>query len=424
MQLRPDSERVVITGLGALSPLGLSVAELWDGLVAGRSGVALITHFDPGDMPTKFAGEVKGFDPTKWINFKEARRMGRATQFAVVAAQEALIDAGFETTLPEDVQEDAGVYIGTAYGPFDKADDEIQAFNAKGWRGISPFALSAPLTNMPAFHVSLMAKAKGPIGTPINACAAGTQGVVEASEYIRRGHAQVMIAGGVEGLVHPYGIAGFSAMRALSTRNDAPERASRPFDKDRDGFILSEGVGLVVLEGLEHARARGARIYAEVLGGASSADAYHVAAPDPKGSGAVRAMKRALRDASVEVYEVDYINAHGTSTPLNDATETLAIKTVFGEYAYNVPISSTKSMIGHAMGGAGALEAVACAKTIETGTIHATINYETPDPGCDLDYVPNTSRHADVKVVLSNSFGLGGNNACLVLGKYLNGKHT
>jgi 3-oxoacyl-(acyl-carrier-protein) synthase len=298
----------------------------------------------------------------------------------------------------------------------------MQAFMKKGWRGVSPFALSSPLTSMPAFHVSLLAQAKGPIGTPINACAAGTQAIIESSEYIRRGHAQVMICGGVEGLIHRYGIAGFSAMRALSTRNDEPERASRPFDKLRDGFILSEGAGLVVLESLEHALARGARIYAEVLGGASSADAYHVAAPDPKGAGAVRAMKRALRDAGVDVTAVSYINAHGTSTPLNDFTETLAIKQVFGEQAYNVPISSTKSMIGHSMGGAGALEAIACVKTIETGTIHATINYENPDPECDLDYVPNTPRQADVRVILSNSFGLGGNNACLVLAKYLDGQ--
>jgi len=423
MEYRLDAQRVVVTGLGAVSPLGLSVNHFWSGLVAGRSGIGLITQFDPGDMPTKIAGEVKDFDPTKWINFKEARRMGRATQMAVAAACEALIDAGFETVLPEDVQEETGVYIGTAYGPFDKADEEMQAFAKKGWRGVSPFALSSALTSMPAFHVSLMAQAKGPIGTPINACAAGTQAVVEASEYIRRGHAQLMICGGVEGSIHRYGIAGFSAMRALSTRNDEPERASRPFDKDRDGFILSEGAGLVVLESLDHALARGARIYAEVLGGASSADAYHVAAPDPKGAGAVRAMKRALRDAGVDIMDVNYINAHGTSTPLNDFTESLAIKTVFGEQAYNVPISSTKSMIGHSMGAAGALEAIACTKTIETGTIHPTINYETPDPECDLDYVPNTARQANVRVVLSNSFGLGGNNACLVLAKYQNGKH-
>src|SRR5512143_101592 len=423
MERRPDSQRVVITGLGAVSPMGLNVNELWDGLVAGRSGIGPITQFDPEDMPTRIAGEVKGFDATKWINFKEARRMGRSTQMAVVAAHEALTDAGFDTVLPEDVQEEAGVYIGTAYGPFDKADEEMQAYLKKGWRGVSPFALSSPLASMPAFHVSLMAQANGPLGTPINACAAGTQAIVEASEYIRRGHAQVMICGGVEGAIHRYGIAGFCAMRALSTRNDEPERASRPFDKNRDGFILSEGAGLVVLESLDHALARQARIYAEVLGGASSADAYHVAAPDPKGAGAVRAMKRALRDAGVDITAVSYINAHGTSTPLNDFTETLAIKTVFGEQAYNVPISSTKSMIGHSMGGAGALEAIACVKTIETGTIHATINYENPDPECDLDYVPNTPRQADVRVILSNSFGLGGNNACLVLAQYTNGRH-
>ena len=424
MQIRQDSQRVVITGIGAVSPLGLTASELWEGLITGRSGIALITQFDPEDMPTRIAGEVKNFDPTKWINFKEARRMGRATQMAVVAACEALADAGFDSILPEDVQEDAGVYIGTAYGPFDKADEEMQVFAKKGWRSVSPFALSSALTSMPAFHVSLMAKAKGPIGTPINACAAGTQAIVESSEYIRRGHAQMMICGGVEGLIHRYGIAGFSAMRALSTRNDEPERASRPFDKDRDGFILSEGAGLVVLESLEHALARGARIYAEVLGGASSADAYHVAAPDPQGAGAVRAMKRALRDSGAEVTDIDYINAHGTSTPLNDFTETLAIKTVFGEQAYNVPISSTKSMIGHSMGAAGALEAIACVKTIETGIIHPTVNYETPDPKCDLDYVPNTARHTPVNVALSNSFGLGGNNACLVLAKYTNGQYN
>jgi 3-oxoacyl-[acyl-carrier-protein] synthase II len=423
MEQRPDAQRVVITGLGALSPLGLSVNDFWTGLVAGRSGIGLITQFDPADMPTKIAGEVKGFDPTKWINFKEARRMGRATQMAVAAAHEVMADAGFGAVLPEDLQEETGVYIGTAYGPFDKADEEMQAFAKKGWRGVSPFALSSPLASMPAFHVSLMTQAKGPIGTPINACAAGTQAIVEASEYIRRGHAQLMICGGVEGSIHRYGIAGFSAMRALSTRNDEPERASRPFDKDRDGFILSEGAGLVVLESLEHALARGARIYAEVLGGASSADAYHVAAPDPKGAGAVRAMKRALRDAGVDIMDVNYINAHGTSTPLNDFTESLAIKTVFSEQAYNVPVSSTKSMIGHSMGAAGALEAIACTKTIETGTIHPTINYETPDPECDLDYVPNVARQTNPQVVLSNSFGLGGNNACLVLAKYQNGQH-
>jgi 3-oxoacyl-(acyl-carrier-protein) synthase len=276
---------------------------------------------------------------------------------------------------------------------------------------------------MPAHHISMVAQTKGPIATPVNACASGTQALVEGAEYIRRGQADVMIAGGVEGLIIEYGIAGFSAMRALSLMNDDPTHASRPFDKTRDGFVLSEGCGLMVLESLEHARARGAHIYAEVLGGASSSDAYHMAAPDPTGAGAVRAMKWALRNAGVETREVDYINAHGSSTPLNDSMETLAIKTLFGEHAYNIPISSTKSMIGHCMGGAGTLEAIACVKTIQTGTIHPTINYQTPDPECDLDYVPNVARQATVRVTLSNSFGLGGNNACVVLGQYQNGHH-
>ena len=421
MQRRPESQRVVITGMGALSPLGHTVEEYWNGLLEGRSGVAPITQFDASEFPTRIAGEVKGFDPTKWIDSKEVRRMGRASQLAVAATYEALKDAGLSLPLPDDLQDEAGVCVGTAMGPFDKIDEEMKTFQQKGWRRTSPFALAFGLTNMPAHHVSLTAQAKGPIATPVNACATGTQAIIEGAEYIRRGQAQIMIAGGVEGLISVYGIAGFSVMRALSTRNDEPERASRPFDKMRDGFILSEGCGLMVLESLEHARMRGAHIYAEVLGGGSSSDAYHMVAPDPKGGGAFRAMKGALRDAGVEPNEVSYINAHGTSTPLNDSIETLAIKTLFGEQAYNIPISSTKSMIGHCMGSAGALEAIACVKAIESGLIHATINYETPDPECDLDYVPNVPRPAEVRVVLSNSFGLGGNNACVVLGKYLNG---
>jgi 3-oxoacyl-[acyl-carrier-protein] synthase II len=421
MRRRPDSHRVVITGMGAISPLGQTVDELWAGLVAGRSGIAPITQFDASEFPTRFAGEVKDFDPTQWINPKEVRRMGRASQLAQATTYEALRDAGLEVPLPADLQDEMGVCVGTAMGPFDRIETELDIYAEKGWRSISPFSLAFGLTNMPAHHVSLVTQAKGPIATPVNACATGTQAIVEGAEYIRRGHAQLMIAGGVEGLVHVYGIAGFSAMRALSTRNEEPEKASRPFDKTRDGFILSEGCGLVVLESLEHAQARGARIYAEVLGGGSSSDAYHMVAPDPEGKGAYRAMKLALRDSGVEPNEVDYINAHGTSTPLNDAIETLAIKTLFGEQAYNIPISSTKSMIGHAMGSAGALEAIVCVKTLQTGMIHPTINYQTPDPDCDLDYVPNVARPAKVRVALSNSFGLGGNNACLLLGQYLNG---
>ncbi|MBP7688305.1 MAG: beta-ketoacyl-ACP synthase II [Thermoflexales bacterium] len=423
MQRRPDSQRVVITGLGAFSPLGHSVDELWSGLVAGRSGIGPITQFDTGELPCKIAGEVKDFKPSDYMNFKEARRMGRSSQLAVATVQQALADAGLPIPLPADLQERAGVCVGTAMGPFEKSDEEIQNYRKRGWRATSPFALTSSLANMPSHHISVLAQTKGPIATPVNACASGTQAIVEGAEYIRRGLADVMIAGGVEGLIIEYGIAGFSVMRALSLKNDDPTHASRPFDKTRDGFVLSEGCGLMILESLEYARARGAHIYAEVLGGASSSDAYHMAAPDPTGAGAVRAMKWALRNAGVETSEVDYINAHGSSTPLNDSMETLAIKTLFGEQAYNIPISSTKSMIGHCMGGAGTLEAIACVKTIQTGTIHPTINYETPDPECDLDYVPNVARQADVRVTLSNSFGLGGNNACVVLGQYQNGHH-
>lgn len=423
MQRRPDSQRVVITGLGAFSPLGHSVDELWSGLVAGRSGVGPITQFDTGELPCKIAGEVKNFKPGDYMNFKEARRMGRASQLAVATVQQTLADAGLPVPLPAEMQERAGVCVGTAMGPFEKSDEEIQIYRKRGWRATSPFALTSSLANMPSHHISVLAQTKGPIATPVNACASGTQAIVEGAEYIRRGLADVMIAGGVEGLIIEYGIAGFSVMRALSLKNDDPEHASRPFDKTRDGFVLSEGCGLMVLESLTHARARGARIYAEVLGGASSSDAYHMAAPDPTGAGAVRAMKWALQNAGVEPSEVDYINAHGSSTPLNDSMETLAIKTLFGEQAYNIPISSTKSMIGHCMGSAGTLEAIACVKTIQTGIIHPTINYETPDPECDLDYVPNVARQANVRVTLSNSFGLGGNNACVVLGQYQNGQH-
>jgi beta-ketoacyl-acyl-carrier-protein synthase II len=422
LELRPNSQRVVITGMGALSPLGHSAAELWDGLINGRSGIGPITQFDASDLPTHFAGEVKRFDPTRWIPAREARRMGRASQLAVATAHEALADAGLPLPLPEEMQEQVGVLIGTAIGNFDKADEGLQVYRTRGLRGTSPFFLPASLANMPAHHVSDLAKAKGPINAIVAACATGTQAIGEAAEHIRRGAAGIMIAGGVEGLVTDVSIGGFSLMRALSTRNESPETASRPFDRTRDGFVFSEGCGLVVLEQLDRARARGARIYAEVLGHASSSDAYHIAAPDPEGAGARRAMKWALRDARVDESEVDYINAHGTSTPINDAVETLAIKQLFGEQAYNIPISSSKSMIGHCMGAAGALEAIAMTMTVATQHIHPTINYHEPDPECDLDYVPNVAREARVRVALSNSFGLGGHNACLVLGQYRNGK--
>ena len=408
--------RVVVTGMGAMTPLGLTLEETWEGLLAGRSGVGPITQFDASGLPVRIAGELKDFDPTRYINFKAARRMARCSQVAIAMAQAALADAGF--SLPLADEERVGVLVGSAVGGLDRAIAGVDTFRAKGLARISPFIITSSLANMPSHHVSHWAGAKGPISTVVAACATGTQAVGEAAEIIRRGAADVVICGGVEALIHFAPIAGFCAMRALSARNDEPERASRPFDAGRDGFVYSEGGALFVLEALEHARARGARIRAEVLGHASSSDAFHVAQPDPEGMGASRAMRWALDDSGLTPDDVGYINAHGSSTPISDPIETRAIKRVFGERAYKIPISSTKSMIGHAMGGAGAIEAAACVLTVEQGIIHPTINLETPDPECDLDYVPEGARKADVRFALSNSFGLGGQNACLVLGRF------
>lgn len=412
---RADDRRAVITGVGAITPLGHTVSELWEGLVNGRSGVAPITRFDATDFPSRIAGEVKNFDPDKYMNPKEARRIARCSQLTLAALQEALADAGL--TLPLANGERVGVIMGTALGGFEKGIQGNDTLQAHGWKRINPFLSIATLANMPAYHISQTVGAKGPNATIVTACASGTQAVGEAAARICQGTADLMISGGVEGLITDFIIGAFSAMRALSTRNDEPEKASRPFEKNRDGFILSEGCGLLVLERLDLARQRGARIYAEVLGYASSCDAYDVAAPDPKGEGASNAMRWALQNAGVNADAVEYINAHGPGTPQGDAVETLAIKTVFGQRAYSIPISSTKSMIGHCMGAAGAIEAIACALTITHGVIHPTINYETPDPECDLDYVPNTARQQAVRMALSNSFGLGGQNACVVLGR-------
>ncbi len=408
--------RVVITGLGAMTPLGLTMQETWEGLLAGRSGIAKITQFDASDLPVYIAGELKGFKGREYINFKEARRMSRCSQVAVATAQEALRDAKLELPLADE--ERVGVVVGSGVGGFPRALEGIETYRTKGIERVSPFSLTSTLVNMPSHHVSLWSGAKGPISTVVAACATGTQAVGEASEFIRRGAADAMICGGVEALIHFSAIVGFSAMRALSTRNDEPERASRPFDADRDGFVFSEGCTIFVLEALEHAQARGARIHAEVLGHASSSDAFHVAQPDPEGMGASRAMQWALDDAGLQPIDIGYINAHGSSTPLSDPIETKAIKRTFGECAYDIPISSTKSMIGHAMGGAGAIEAAVCALTVEHGIIHPTINLETPDPECDLDYVPEGARKANVRAAISNSFGLGGQNACLVVGRF------
>ncbi len=417
--LRP---RVVVTGMAAISPLGLTVDEFWQGLLAGRSGISRITQFDASALPCQVAGEIKGFDPKQFIDFKEARRMSRCSQLAIATASSGIKDAGFtdsagKTEFPDP--ERVGIVYGTAIGGLEKADEGITALRTGGYSKVNPFAVPGAVPNMPAHHISQTYQTYGPLTTIVTACASGTQAVGEALELIRRGAADIVITGGVEATIKDFAVGGFAAMRALPLNfNDAPEKASRPFNKDREGFVYSEGCAVLVLEELEHAKQRGARIYAEVLGQASSADAYHPAAPDPTAAGAVRAMKWALRDAGVGIEEIDYINAHGTSTPANDAGETLAIKKLFGERAYSIPISSTKSMMGHPMGAAGALEAIVCALTLHHGIIHPTINYENPDPECDLDYVPNVARQATVRTTLSNSFGLGGQNACLVMRRY------
>lgn len=409
--------RVVITGMGVISPVGDTLEESWSNVILGRSGIGPITQFDASDLPCRIAGEVKDFVAKKYMDFKDARRMSRASQLAVAAARMALAHAGLTEPVPDP--EETGVVVGTGMGGFEKADENIVTLRQHGVNRVNPFAVPSSLANMPSHHVSLVAGTLGPISTVVAACATGTQAIGEACEFIRRGSAYRMLAGGVEGLIHLGAVGGFIAMRGLTLNfNDRPEEASRPFDKDRDGFILSEGAGIVVLERLDKALERGATIYAEIGGHASSSDAYHVAAPDPTGAGAVRAMRWAVRDAGLPLEAIDYVNAHGTSTPINDATETHAIKTLFGERAYEMMVSSTKSVMGHAMGAAGAIESIFCAMALRTGIIPPTINYETRDPACDLDYVPNEARQVAIKTAMCNSFGLGGQNACLVMQKY------
>ena len=348
---------------------------------------------------------------------KEARRMSRCSQFVIAATQAAMKDAGFDSTFTDP--ERVGIILGTGIGGVEKISEALEVQRQRGWAKLNPFLLPAMLGNLPGHYISKMYQALGPLNTVVTACAAGTQAIGEASELIRRGLVDVVITGGVEAAIQDFMLGCFCSMRALPTNyNDRPELASRPFDLNREGFIFAEGCGIVILESFEHAQRRGARIYAEVLGHAESSDAYDVAQPEPSGNGAARAMRWALRDAGITPDQVSYINAHGTSTAANDSGETSAIKQVFGEQAYNTPISSTKSMIGHALGAAGALEAIACVQTLQHNLIHPTINYTTPDPECDLDYVPNTPRSTSIEVTLSNSFGLGGQNACLVLGKY------
>jgi 3-oxoacyl-[acyl-carrier-protein] synthase II len=412
------SVRVVVTGLGAITPLGNDVPSNWQALVEGRSGVAPITAFDASDLQTRFAGEIKGFDPNEYFGRKEARRMDRCTQLAVVAAKEALEDAGLLNG--GLVPERAGVVIGSGIGGIGTLLVEHEAFVKQGptARKVSPLMAPLMLPDSPASQVSISFNLRGPNEAVIAACATSNYCLGEAAAMIKRGAADVVLAGGAEAGIYRIVMVAFNCMGAISTRNDEPERASRPFDATRDGFVMSEGATVLVLENLEHARARGAKIYAEFAGYGASADAFHIVAPLEDGRGAVQAMRAALDDAGIRAEDVDYINAHGTSTPLNDASETRAIKTALGEHAYRVPISSTKSMTGHLLGAAGAIEALACIKTITEGIIHPTINYTTPDPECDLDYVPNQARKADVRTALSNSFGFGGHNACIVLRKF------
>jgi beta-ketoacyl-acyl-carrier-protein synthase II len=408
------NHRVVITGIGLVTPLGSDVETVWAALLAGKSGIRRVTQFRPDGLPCQIAGEIPDYQPEDHFPAKEARRLSRASQVAMVAARKAVADSGL--SIPPSDPERVGVYFGTAIGGIERADEGIQVLRTQGFARVNPFLVPASLPNMPAFHVTQEFGALGPNSTITTACATGTQTVGEAALVIRAGRAEVILAGGTEAVIRDFALGGFAAMRALPTNyNDSPERASRPFDSLREGFVFSEGAACLVLEELNHARARHAHIYAEVIGYAASSDGFHMAAPDPTATGAIRTMQWALEDAAIRPQDVDYINAHGTSTPANDAMETLAIKRLFGEHAYSIPISSTKSMIGHPMGAAGAIEAAVCALTIERGQIHPTVNYDHPDPECDLDYVPNRARSAPVRVTLSNSFGLGGQNACLVL---------
>jgi len=411
-----DRKRVVITGMGAITPLGKSVGEFWEGLVSGRSGIGPITLCDPSPYPCQIAGEVPNFDPGEYINPKEARRLARFSQLSIAASTMAVKDANLN--LEKEDLSMMGVLLGNGAGGLDTTQIACLDMQEKGAMKINPFFIPMMLPNMAAANVARVFGAKGYNSTVITACAASNQAIGEALEVIRRGAADVVLAGGVEASISEIGLSGFCILRALTNSNEEPQKASRPFDAGRDGFVPAEGSAIVVLESLDHAIKRGAPILAELIGYGSSCDAFHAVQPDDTGEGAARAIKWALRDASIDVNQVDYINAHGTSTPLNDAAETMAIKNVFGETAYSVPVSSTKSMTGHAMGGAGALEAVACVKAIQEGIIPPTINQETPDPACDLDYVPNVAREKDVNIVLSNSFGFGGQNTCIVFKKF------
>jgi 3-oxoacyl-[acyl-carrier-protein] synthase II len=418
--MRDGERRVVVTGMGALTPIGNDVPAFWDGLVNGRSGIGPITVFDPVNVPSKIAGEVRGFDADAVMPKKEVRRNDRYVHFAWAATNQAMIDAG----LPLPIEDEAlawrtGAIIGSGIGGINTMIRDIIEAHDLGIDRIGPFLVTAMIPDMAAGYIAIYANARGPNYATVSACSSSNHAIGQSLNAIRRGEADVMIAGGAEAGIGEIPVGAFCAMRALSTkRNDEPEKASRPFDAERDGFVMGDGAGVLVLEELEHARARGAAIHAEVVGYGATDDASHITLPAPGGRGAVESMRVAIADAGLTTEEIDYINAHGTSTPPNDRSETAAIKTLFGERAYRIPVSSTKSMTGHLMGAGGGIEAIACIRSIETGIVPPTINQEHPDPDCDLDYVPNEAREQEVNVAMSNSFGFGGHNATLVFRRY------
>ena len=413
---RDALRRVVVTGLGAVSPFGEGAEILWESLCAGRSGIRPITQFDTTGYETTIAGEVPGFDPERYLERKEARKADRFVQFAVAASRMAIDDSGLVVT-PE-LADEFGCVIGAGIGGMSTIEEFHTVLMTKGPKRVSPFSIPKIIINIAPGYVSMTFGLKGPNESVVTACATGNHCIGSAARWIQLGQATAMLAGGSEATITPMGVSGFNALKALSTHNAEPEKASRPFDAERDGFVMGEGAGVIVLEELEHALARGARIYAEYGGYGATADAFHMTAPSPDGDGAARCMRRAIRDAGLAPERIDYINAHGTSTKFNDAIETRAIKTVFGEHAYRIPVSSTKSMTGHLLGAAGGVEAIASVLAIDRGVIPPTINLEHPDPECDLDYVPNTSRAVAVRAVLSNTFGFGGANASIIFKRY------
>lgn len=409
-------KRVVVTGMGCISPVGNNVKDTWDALLAGKSGAGLITQFDASNHKTKFAAEVKNFDGVAIFGVKEARKLDRFAQLGLAAAQEALEQSGLK--IDESNRDRVGIFIGSGIGGINIIIEQYELMKQRGPERVSPFLIPMMIPDSVAGNLAIRVGARGPNMSMATACATGTNALGEAAETIRRGAADVMIAGASEAAINSLAFAGMNTMTALSTRNDDYLHASRPFDKNRDGFMMGEGAGIMILESLEHAQARGANIICEFTGYGTSDDAHHISAPADNGAGAALSMKWALEDANFKPVDINYINAHGTSTQLNDKSETAAIKTVFGEQAYNIPISSTKSMTGHLLGASGAVEAIIGALVIQQGIIPATINYETPDPACDLDYVPNQSRNAKVDAIMSNSFGFGGHNATLILSRY------